>query len=74
MKHVLTIKKRSEQNPADCWSVEDLFPSDQAWEEAFAACQSLPEELGACRGRLGTSAQALFDYLELGERADRQVA
>ena len=45
MKHVLTIKKRSEQNPADCWSVEDLFPSDQAWEEAFAACQSLPEEL-----------------------------
>lgn len=47
MKHVLTIKKRSEQNPADCWSVEDLFPSDQAWEEAFAACQSLPEELGA---------------------------
>ena len=73
MKHVLTIKKRSEQNPADCWSVEDLFPSDQAWEEAFAACQSLPEELGAYRGRLGTSAQALFDYLELGERADRQV-
>ena len=32
-----TVKKRSEQAAADCWSIEDLFPSDQAWEEAFAA-------------------------------------
>ena len=73
MASTLTIKKRSEQNPADCWSIEDLFPGDQAWEEAFAACQSLPEKLAAFQGRLAESAQTLYDYLELGEAADRQV-
>ena len=65
MKHVLTIIKRSEQNPADCLSVEDLFPSDQSWEEAFEACQCLPVVLWACRGMMGTSATALFVLLEL---------
>ena len=68
-----TVKKRSEQAAADCWSIEDLFPSDQAWEEAFAACQALPGQLAAYRGRLGESAQALYEYLELGERTDRQA-
>ena len=68
-----TVKKRSEQAAADCWSIEDLFPSDQAWEEAFAACQALPGQLAAYRGRLGESAQAVFEYLEWGERTDRQV-
>ena len=73
MASTLTIKKRSGQNPADCWSVEDLFPSDGAWEEAFAACQRLPEELAAYQGRLAESAQVLYGYLELGEAAERQV-
>ena len=68
------VKKRGEQNPSDCWSIEDLFPSVQAWEAAFEACQALPGQLAAYQGRLGESAQALYEYLELSERADRQAA
>ena len=67
------IKKRSEQDPADCWRLEDIFPDDGAWEQEFQACQGLPEELGAWEGRLGESAQSLFDYLERSEAADRRV-
>ena len=58
------IKKRSEQDPASCWSVEDLFAGVEAWEAEFAACQGLPEELAAYRGRLGESAGTLLAYLE----------
>ena len=67
------IKKRSEQDPASCWSVEDLFAGVEAWEAEFAACQGLPEELAAYRGRLGESAGTLLAYLELSEAVDRRV-
>ena len=70
MAKVTTILKRSEQNPADCWSVEDLFPSDEAWEAEFQACQDIPDKMAAYRGRLGNSAATLLEYLEYNEKED----
>ena len=29
------IKKREEADPKDCWKMEDMFPSDEAWEASF---------------------------------------
>ena len=37
MTEVKKIRKREELDPSVCWSISDLFPSDQAWEEAFQA-------------------------------------
>lgn len=73
MPNVNKIPKRSELEPSSRWSIEDLFPSDQAWEEAFQACQSLPEEAAAWRGRLGQSAQSLYDYLVFSENLNLRV-
>lgn len=70
MAKVTTILKRSEQKPADCWSVEDLFPSDEAWETEFQACQDIPDKMAAYRGRLGSSAATLLEYLEYSEKED----
>ena len=53
------ILKRSEQDASNCWSVTDLFPSDEAWSAELEACQKLPEQLSAYRGRLGESAETL---------------
>ena len=36
------IPNRNELDKSVCWAVEDLFPSDEAWEQELAACQSLP--------------------------------
>jgi oligoendopeptidase F len=36
------VKKRtsrSEVNPADAWNLSSLYPSDDAWEKAFAGLQ-----------------------------------
>ncbi len=73
MPNVRKIVPRREQDPASCWSIEDLFPSNAAWEEAFAACEKLPEQLAAYRGRLGESAQALLEYLQLRDKIDLQT-
>ena len=70
MAHETRIPRREELDRAECWSTEDLFPSDEAWSRAFEACQSLPGELAAFRGKLGESAQSLYEYLEFNERLD----
>ncbi|MDE7243710.1 MAG: oligoendopeptidase F [Oscillospiraceae bacterium] len=67
------IPDRKDQNPAACWSIEDLFPSDAAWEEAFQACRDLPEKAAAWQGRLGESAQSLLDYLTFSENLNLQI-
>lgn len=32
---MMGIPERSELNPAFTWALEDLYPGDQAWQEAF---------------------------------------
>ncbi|MCH5275716.1 MAG: oligoendopeptidase F [Lachnospiraceae bacterium] len=65
-----SIIKRGEQNPANCWSVEDIFPNDEAWEAEFQSCQTIPEQVAAFRGRLGSDAATLLEYLELSEQVN----
>ena len=67
------IPNRNELDKAVCWAVEDVFPSDEAWEQELAACGDLPDRLAAFRGRLGESAQTLLDFLNLSEDASRRM-
>ena len=69
----MKILKRSEMDPAACWNTADLYPTDEAWEAGFGACQGLADEAAAYRGRLGESAQTLYDYLSWSEQANQQV-
>ncbi len=64
---------RSERDPATCWSIEDLFPSDEAWEAGFEACQDIPGKAAAYRGRLGESAKTLLEFLEFSERMEERL-
>ncbi len=65
-----TIPKRSEVRKEDTWATEDLFPSDAAWEEAFAAQADLPAKILSFKGRLSTDAKALYEYLTLSDETD----
>ena len=69
----MKIPKRNELDPAACWSTEDLYPSDEAWTAEFEACQGLPAEMAAYQGRLGESAQTLYDYLCRMEEVNRRT-
>ena len=68
-----TIPVRSQLNPGDCWAVEDIFPTEEAWAQALEACKDLPQEIAAYKGRLGESAQTLLRYLSRMEAVNRQV-
>ena len=64
------IRDRSEISAADKWAVEDLYISDEAWEQELATIARDKEILSGFAGRLSESAQTLYDYLYLSEMTD----
>ena len=47
------IPKRSEVAKENTWAIEDIFPTDEAWEKALEDFKKLPEKVAAYKGRLG---------------------
>ena len=64
------IKKRSEIATEDKWAIEDLYPSDEAWEQTLATLEEAKNALAAFAGRLGESGQTLYDFLYLTEQTN----
>ena len=67
------IPQRSEIPVEYTWNTADIFPTDEAWEKEFDEVQALVKALPAYAGRLGESAQTLYEYLtqsiRTGDRA-----
>lgn len=55
------------------WQLEDIFQTDQAWEDALSALAPMLEQLQQFRGRLGESPQVLLDALNLSDRLDLEL-
>jgi oligoendopeptidase F len=55
---------RREEIPLDrTWNKADVYPSDEAWEEALVAASAEVPTLERFRGRAGASAEALLEAL-----------
>ena len=63
------IPERSEIDVRDTWRLEDLFASDEAWQQALEQLVGLTGEAAAFAGTLGASAGQLLRYLQFSERA-----
>lgn len=61
------IKKREEADPKDCWKMEDMFPSDEAWEASFL---KLKEEAEDFRSRKGTFAAGPREFYQGLQKQD----
>lgn len=57
--------KRTEQNPKDCWAIEDLFESDEQWKNEFDALKEEIKQVEKYKGRLAEDAFELLNYLKL---------
>ncbi len=66
------IPERSEIPVESTWAVEDLFPSDEAWEKALAEISPAKDALAAYAGKLGESGEVLYDYLKLSEEVQEK--
>ena len=67
MDNTKKIPQRSEIAVEDKWALEDLYVSDEAWEEALATLEADKETMIAFAGRLAESADTFCDYLSIME-------
>ncbi len=70
---VKQIPKRSEVAVENTWNLSDLFVSDEAWLEEYEAQKAFPERLEAYRGKLGSSAQVLLEYMRLEDELNVRI-
>lgn len=62
------VKKRSEVDTQYTWAMEDIYVSDEAWQEEFSQVEAMLEDLVAFEGHLADSANKLLEYLDLNEK------
>ena len=51
------IRQRSEIPEEDKWAIEDIYPSDEAWEEDLAKVETEQALLVSYAGHLGESGE-----------------
>ena len=69
MSQAKAIPERSQIAPEYTWNTADLYPTDQAWQEDFSRLQAMVPKLAAYAGRLGESADTLYEYVTLEQEA-----
>jgi len=73
MSETKKIRQRHEIPVKDTWAVEDLYPTDEAWEQELATIEADKNALAAYAGKLGASAENLLAYLTLMEQVDEKA-
>ena len=68
MSETKKIRQRSEIPARYQWAIEDLYPTDEAWEQELSAVSAEGAALRAYEGTLGNSGESLFRFLELSEK------
>ena len=74
MEQTNKIRKRSEIPVEDTWATEDLFVTDEAWEQELATVGADKEKLQSFAGRLAESADVLYEYLTFMEAMDEKIS
>ena len=73
MADIKKIPTREEIAWEDKWATEDLYPSDEAWEQACATLPADQEALLSFAGHLSDSGEKLFAYLTKMEQVEVKV-
>ena len=67
------IRQRHEIPVEDTWATEDLYVSDEAWEAELATIAEDQSYLASFAGKLGESADMLYDYLTRMEQVNAKA-
>ena len=73
MEEFSRIRKRSEIPVEDTWATEDLYASDEDWEQEMETLSADQEKLVSFAGHLADSGETLCDYLQNMERIDSKI-
>ena len=61
------VPERSEISSEYKWSVEDIYKSDDLWEDDYKKAQSYAEKIGSFKGKLSESAEKLLEYFRMND-------
>lgn len=67
------IPQRSEISSEFKWRLEDVYPSDKAFEDALYEAGAYPERIEAFRGKIAESAEELLAYLRLDDEITEKM-
>ena len=62
-----TFQNRNDIPLRDRWATEDLYASDELWEQELRKMIELGKEMASYEGKLGSDAKTLLRYMELLE-------
>jgi oligoendopeptidase F len=65
---VKKLPSRDEAATENTWRLEDIFASDDAWEKEFNEVKTLLPSVQEYQGKLGGSADQLYDALQLQDK------
>lgn len=66
-----TILKREDVKKENTWALEDIYATDDLWERELEELNSICKTFSSYEGHLTESAQRLYEYLTLSERAEK---
>ncbi len=72
MEELTKIRQRSEIPQEDKWATEDLYATDEAWEQELATIEEDKVYLASFAGKLTTDPKNLYDYLRKMEQVDEK--
>ena len=64
----MSIKERCEIPQEYKWAIEDIFATDQDWEDALEEAKTFPKIVASYKGKLSTSAKDLLSFIQFGEK------
>ena len=74
MEETTRLRKRGEIPVEDTWRIEDLYESDEVWEQELSTVESDKALLTSFAGRLAESAEILYQYLQQMEAVNVKVS
>ena len=67
------IRKRCEIPVEDTWKLEDLYATDEAWEQELATLAEDEKVLTSFAGKLGENVEHLYAYMEKNETVNAKA-
>ena len=74
MENTNEIRQRDQIPVEDKWAIEDLYPTDEAWEQELATIAEDQAKLASFAGHLADSAESLLHYLTAMEQVMVQAS
>ncbi len=73
MSEKMNLPKREQIDGKDKWAIEDLYSSDQLWQQEFDQVKEMLPQAAEYQGRLSKSADLLLSFLQLSDEIGKRL-